>query len=618
MKKLVSLVALTFMLLSLVLPLNTAQAYEGDPPPTFDSLTLSSKQVELDNSIEMNMVQSGSPYFLTSAILTYKKPNGELFPIDLYNTETMYHYNRSLSFYEQEDIGLWTLESIELKDDGENQNLLTKENIANIEDYNFEVIQGTVDNINPTIDSITFGKNEVNAGETNTVIVNAQDESGISSVSMGLISPSGKKHIELFDFNRNSNGLWESSFDLPVYTEHGEWKVEYVNAWDRKGNILSINTYESYPDIFSTFLVHSDNEDIDGPVFHSIEIEKNEMTADETNSIKVKVTDNNSGISELALSFGVDQGENSTGIPLECKQTETESIYDCILAIPYYFPSGEYKIFSAYARDNADNYTHLHVNDMPVEGTNSIKLTNSHEDITSPEFNNLELPTKVVKTDSPINVQINTKDIGSGVSGIDVMFENENGDQVYGYDFKKIDKNTWSSDMYVYGNFLEGTYKIKRIGIYDLAGNRTIREYTDNGVTEYKGNFLGGTQTILEDAPVYSFLVLNHSKAIHTSRTNVKVQTYGNQTVEVYNGDTLLGSTVSNENGKASIQYDMLPKNTRLKVLIKDSDGNVTEEFFTTTGISETDIFQPAYKENSPTGEPLGEDRGVVALILNS
>jgi hypothetical protein len=594
MKKLLSLVSLVFLLISLIMPMNTAHAYEGDPPPSFDSLTLSKKQVGLSDQLEIKMVQSGSPYFLVDAILTYKKPNGELYSTYLYNDDDMYHYHSYLSFYDQEDLGLWTLVSIELRDDGENHILLTKEEIPNIEDYNFEVIQGTSDNTNPTIETITFEKNEANAGETNKVIVNAKDDSGISNVMMSLVSPTGKKHIELYDFYENTDGLWECSFDISTYAEKGEWKVEYVNVWDQKGNQLYLDTYESYPDYFSTFLVHSENEDIDGPLFQSIEIEKYEMTADESNKFTVKVTDNASGISEIGMSFGIDRGENSTGIPIECKKTETESIYECELTIPYYFASGEYQLISAYARDNADNVTYLAAKDIPVNGTNLIKLTNSHEDITSPEFNKLILPTKVTKLDSPIKVQINTKDIGSGISGIDVVFENEFGDQVYGYDFNQIDNNIWSTEMYVYGNFNEGTYKIKRLAIYDRAGNEIIREYNDNSVIETKGNFKGSTQTILENEPVYSFLVLSHSKSIHTKRTNIKVQTYANQTVEVFNGETLLGSSVSNSNGKATILYDTLPLNTRLKVVIKDSEGNVKEQFFTTIGVSDTDIIQPA------------------------
>ncbi|WP_088071899.1 Ig-like domain-containing protein [Gottfriedia luciferensis] len=591
MKKLLSYVTLVFLLISLIIPMNKALAYEGDPPPSFDSLTLSSKQVGLEDQLEFNLEQTGSPYFLTDAILTYKKPNGELYPINLFNTDTMYHYSKDITFYNQDDIGSWTLESIELKDDGENHIFLTKEDIPNIENYNFEVIQGTKDTTNPTIHSITFDKAEANAGETNTVFVDTQDESGISSVTMGLISPSGKKRIELYDFHENSNGLWENSFDIPAYTENGQWKVEYVNVWDQKGNQLSINTYESYPENFSTFLVHSENEDIDGPVFQTVEIEKSEMTADESNKIKVKVTDNLTGVSEIGLTFGIDRGEDSSGVPLECKKTDIDSIYECELTIPYYFASGEYQLISAYATDNADNITYLQAKDIPVVGTNLIKLTNVHEDIIAPEFKRLILPTKVVKqTDTQMNVQINAKDLGSGVSGMEVMFENEFGDSVYGYDFNQIDNNTWSSEMNIYQNFHEGTYKIKRLSIYDQAGNQTVREYTDNGVIEYKGS----TQTKIENAPEYSFLVLSHSKAIHTARTNIKVQTYSNQTVEVYNGNLLLGSSAANSNGKASISYNSLPKNTRLKVVIKDADGNITEQFFTTIGISDTDIINPA------------------------
>ncbi|WP_088041371.1 hypothetical protein [Bacillus sp. EAC] len=589
MKKLLSLVTLAFMLISLIMPFNTASADENIPP-TFDSLTISKKQVELFDPIEFYMVQSGSPYFLTDITLNYKKPNGELYPIRLYHDGPMYHYSLTTNFSNEDDIGLWTLESIEMRDDGDNHNLLTKDNFPSLEEYNFEITPGAVDNTNPTIHSISFKKNEINAGEYNTVYVNAQDDSGISNVSMMLISPSGKKHIEIYNLSKNSNGLWENTFEVPAYTEKGSWRVEYVNAWDISGNMVSINTNESYPENFSTFQVISENEDIDAPVIKSLNIEKNEMNADETNTIKVSVSDNNSGISEMEVSFGIDKGENSKIYPTECKQTESESIYDCTLKVPYYLASGDYQIIYAYARDNANNFINLTTNDIPVVGTNLIKITNPHEDITPPQFNKLVLPTKAIKLDSPINVQIDTKDIGAGVGAMDIMFENEYGDQVYGWDFNKVDKNTWSTDMYVYGNFHEGTYKIKFIVIYDNAGNSTEIEYTDNGVIQHKG----GTSTVLENAPVYKFTVIKHSTSLKTSRTNVKVQTYGKQTVEIYNGNNLLGSKVSNAYGKASISYSALQKNTRLKVLIKDSEGNIIEEFFTTVGVSETDIVQPA------------------------
>jgi len=586
MKKIVTFFTLALMLISLIMPMNTAKAFENIPP-TFDSFTINKKQVELYDQIEFYLVQSGSPYFLTDTILNYKKPNGELYPIHLYNAGSMYHYNREISFSNQEDIGLWTLDSIELSDDGDNHNLLSKDNFANIADYNFEVLPGTIDQNNPTINSITFKKNEVNAGEYNTVVVDAQDDSGVSSVTMGLISPSGKKQIELYSFNKNSNGLWESNFELPAYTEKGDWRVEYVNVWDINDNILSINTYDSYPDNFSTFLVHSENEDIDGPVIQSIKIEKNEMTADETNTIQVKVTDA-SGVSELSLAYGIEAGDNSTAYPTECTQTETVSIFECKVNIPYYLASGDYQILHVHARDNADNMSHVGFQDLPIEGINLIKLTNPHEDITSPVLNKVVMPTKVIKLDSVINLQISAKDLGSGVGAVDVYFENEFGDQVYGFDFNKTDKNTWSTDMYVYGNFHEGTYKIKRLALYDMAGNRTVREYTEDGVIEYKGD----TQTILENAPVYKFIVINHSKAIKTAKSYVKVQTYGNQTVEVYHNDVLLGSKVANAYGKATVQYTSLPKNTRLKVLIKNAEGTTTEEFFTTIGESNTEIIQ--------------------------
>ncbi|MFJ8365849.1 hypothetical protein ACIQ61_06275, partial [Bacillus cereus] len=94
----------------------------------------------------------------------------------------------------------------------------------------------------PVLKNMTFSKDVVKAGESMEMYVDAEDaDSGIESIYVSFWNPSKNKNLDVYNFERDEKGRWVKTFNMPEFSESGEWSYNFIVIKDRAGNALYID-----------------------------------------------------------------------------------------------------------------------------------------------------------------------------------------------------------------------------------------------------------------------------------------------------------------------------------------------------------------------------------------
>jgi hypothetical protein len=103
----------------------------------------------------------------------------------------------------------------------------------------FRVISSGSDSTPPVLRSVYLEQRSMNAGDRNTVFVQAEDEkSGVSLVSGVFVSPSKQARIG-FGCRPGSGGGWECTLSPPACLDCGAWQLEQIQVQDKANNMAT-------------------------------------------------------------------------------------------------------------------------------------------------------------------------------------------------------------------------------------------------------------------------------------------------------------------------------------------------------------------------------------------
>lgn len=133
--------------------------------------------------------------------------------------------------------GIWVVKYLTLSDNANNSvNINQGQLPANA---SFRVSSSSSDSAPPLLRSVYLERRSMNAGESNKVFVQAEDEkSGVSLVSGVFVSPSKQARIG-FGCRPGDGGAWECTVSPPSCLDCGRWQLEQVQVQDKANNMAT-------------------------------------------------------------------------------------------------------------------------------------------------------------------------------------------------------------------------------------------------------------------------------------------------------------------------------------------------------------------------------------------
>lgn len=137
--------------------------------------------------------------------------------------------------------GTWAVKYLTLSDNANNSVNISQASGSLPPGASFRVVPGSggSDSAAPVLKSVYLERRAMNAGERNTVFVQAEDDkSGVSLVSGVFVSPSKQARIG-FGCRAGTAGAWECVVAPPACLDCGTWQLEQVQLQDKANNMAT-------------------------------------------------------------------------------------------------------------------------------------------------------------------------------------------------------------------------------------------------------------------------------------------------------------------------------------------------------------------------------------------
>ena len=135
--------------------------------------------------------------------------------------------------------GEWSVKYLTLSDNANNSVNINQSSGQLPVSARFRVSSSASDSTPPLLRSVYLERRSMNAGERNTVFVQAEDEkSGVSLVSGVFVSPSKQARIG-FGCRAGAGGAWECTVAPPACLDCGAWQLEQVQVQDKANNMAT-------------------------------------------------------------------------------------------------------------------------------------------------------------------------------------------------------------------------------------------------------------------------------------------------------------------------------------------------------------------------------------------
>lgn len=135
--------------------------------------------------------------------------------------------------------GVWSVKYLTLSDNANNSVNLNQSAGALPASASFRVVSSGSDSAPPQLRSLYLEKKSMNAGDRNTVFVQAEDDkSGVALISGVFVSPSKQARIG-FGCRPGGEGPWECTVAPPACLDCGTWRLEQVQVQDKANNMAT-------------------------------------------------------------------------------------------------------------------------------------------------------------------------------------------------------------------------------------------------------------------------------------------------------------------------------------------------------------------------------------------
>jgi len=133
--------------------------------------------------------------------------------------------------------GAWHINFLSLSDNASNTVHVTYAQSGLLQNAILRVSSSRPDSTPPTVKTVWLERRAMNAGEKNTVFVQAvDDKSGVQLVTGVMLSPSGLARLG-FGCHATDNDIWACELTTPKKLDCGEWKIEQIQLQDKANNM---------------------------------------------------------------------------------------------------------------------------------------------------------------------------------------------------------------------------------------------------------------------------------------------------------------------------------------------------------------------------------------------
>jgi hypothetical protein len=189
------------------------------------------------------------------------------------------------------------------------------------------VVSSNSDSTPPVLRNVVLGSASIGEGETNSVVVEADDDrSGVASISGVFLSPNKTARI---GFSCTSDGQpgspWTGKVTLPRNSDCGEWKLQQIQLADKAGNRAGFGAENPLVARTAFYLSYGGVCDSKPPVLLSLYISPSSVsnTQDTEVTITATVSDEGTGVAAVTGRFD--------GPPSTVPGTQAPRIYFSLL-----------------------------------------------------------------------------------------------------------------------------------------------------------------------------------------------------------------------------------------------------------------------------------------------
>jgi hypothetical protein len=197
--------------------------------------------------------------------------------------------------------GTWSVRYLTLSDQANNSVNLNQAAGALPASASFRVVSSGSDSAAPVLKSVYLERRAMNAGERNTIFVQAEDDkSGVSLVSGVFVSPSKQARIG-FGCKPGSGGVWECVVAPPACLDCGAWQLEQIQVQDKANNMATFRG--DNPQVQQTTLeISGDKCDSGPPVLTNLAVDPLVVSNAEGGTIQIRamVSDDACGVASLS------------------------------------------------------------------------------------------------------------------------------------------------------------------------------------------------------------------------------------------------------------------------------------------------------------------------------
>jgi putative cell wall-binding protein/predicted DNA-binding protein/phenylpyruvate tautomerase PptA (4-oxalocrotonate tautomerase family) len=495
-----------------VLGLKTVIAETDVTKPVFKGVEIDKQEGTLGESVKVSVdaedVESGIEY----VYISYKHPVTDRFISKIIrDVNENGKYEMKIDITNELEEGQYRIASIHIKN-----NIGTETKIYNtkgpyssltpgldLSSGDFKVSGTNADITKPVFNSVEIDKQEGTLGESVKVSVDAEDlESGIEYVYISYKHPETDRFISKIIREVNENGEYEMNIDITNDLEEGQYRIASIHIKNNVGTETKIyNTKGPYSSLtpgldlsIGDFTVSGTNADITEPVFHSVELSKQELSLGESVKVSVDAEDKESGVEYVYISYKHPMTDRY--ISKIIRDVNENGKYEMDINITNELEEGQYRLASIHIKNNVGIETKIYNSSGPY-----YNLT-PNMDLSSANF-------RIKDPDVPSNPLLETNEVvyysqtwtNKTIDGDVYVAPNS---------VLKIDGDvTVNGDVYVLG-------VLNNYGDLTINGKITAKQFLWGSSSSSQGtvNMLGGTNSIphkvatnkiLQDVPIQFF-----------------------------------------------------------------------------------------------------------------
>lgn len=252
--------------------------------------------------------------------------------------------------------GEWSVKYLTLSDNANNSVNINQASGQLPGSARFRVTSSASDSAPPALRSVYLEKRSMNAGERNTVFVQAEDDkSGVSLVSGVFVSPSKQARIG-FGCRPGGAGAWECTVAPPACLDCGAWQLEQVQIQDKANNMATFRSDNQF--VRQVVLdISGDQCDAGPPQITALAV--NPMVVSNTEGGAINITavvqDDSCGVASLSGQAVPAGGAGGQRIPFSFDPSPDGQNFNGRIIVPKHAAKGTWTIGWIQALDKGHN-----------------------------------------------------------------------------------------------------------------------------------------------------------------------------------------------------------------------------------------------------------------------